>query len=348
MAFYLLIVGALICALLAEKTNRKIFLFILVLSVSLFMGLRDVSVGVDTYSYYNIFSNIQRGIISSNVEIGFSLLVKGIFLITDKIQYVFVVISLITNILIICRLWNLRSNCSFVYMIFLYMILYYPQSDNIIRQFLAMAIVFATSILVEKKRYVMFVLCVLGAMSIHTASVLALSYIPLYIFFAEGVEHNKNIKRLLAILFIIPVAGYFGVMTLNRYRHLMEGVVGGGLGLMNILKLGVLTVFIFSNYRVYRRHHYSLIEQGSENFGAITFICFLGTCSSFLGYYLSTMTRISYYYLLFEIPFIAYVSKNGKNRKFFKFVYIIYVLAYVVINASSGWSGLSFYKMATF
>ena len=73
-----------------------------------------------------------------------------------------------------------------------------------------------------------------------------------------------------------------------------------------------------------------------------------GICFSFLGYYVTTLTRVGLVFMLFEIPFIAKVCKNGENKWFYRGAYGLIFMYFFYVNTVSGWSGLVDYKMVSF
>lgn len=129
-----------------SKTISKIFVVLVIIILSLIAGLRDVSVGIDTHAYI-------RAIISASYtysgelfyryyEIGFGILLKTLVYILKDPHYVILFISIVTNALIIKTLWRYRGDYSFSFSIFLYYTLYYFETFNISRQYLAISIIF--------------------------------------------------------------------------------------------------------------------------------------------------------------------------------------------------------------
>ena len=92
----------------AQKKDSRIYLGLLIFLVSAFVGTRTQNVGVDTGMYYSIFEYLKNGIFSQNVEKGFLIICYCLLKVMDTEQ-ILLLFSLMTNALILIRLWSLRD-----------------------------------------------------------------------------------------------------------------------------------------------------------------------------------------------------------------------------------------------
>lgn len=337
-----------ICAILAEKSNKRIFVWISILLVSGFIGLRDSTIGIDTTSYYSIFHNLQRNIFSFNVEVGFQYIAYVIIFVFKRIEFIFLIIALITNTCIFGRLWTFRINCSYPFMVFLYLILHVPQTANIMRQYMAMAIVFFATYFLEKKELLKYLLLVLIATSIHTISILAIGYVPIYIYGSSVYKMSLKRNFFLVALFFIPV-GIYGMMILYfKYSGYFLMGSNNSIGIMNSGKLLLVLIYILTNAQTFRTTKIEAIKEESVSIGVTLFSYLIGIYFSFLGYYATTLTRVGLVFMLFEIPFMARVCKKGENKWFYRGAYGLILIYFIYVNTVSGWSGLVDYKMVNF
>ena len=250
---YLVFALAMLLAFLAERGNKMSCLVLLILVLSCFVGLRSRSVGIDTDMYYQQFERLSRGIFSPNVEIGFQLICYPLLKIM-KTEHLILLFSLITNCLIMARLWSLREKASFFLMSMLYIFLLYPETANIMRQYLAIAVVFYASIYVEKKRPVVFSLWIVVAIAIHRSALLGLSYYPLY-FWVSHKDLNKKAMLGLSVLIVAPMAV---AIFLQRFSGNLSKYLSGkiGIGLLYPTELAILTLFALLHLPALKRSSY--------------------------------------------------------------------------------------------
>lgn len=354
MIYFVFTMGFLL-ALAAEKKNSFFFVICLIFLLGGFVGLRSRSVGIDTDVYYQILTNVQMGVFSSNVEIGF-LGVCWILLKVFSVEQVILIFSLLTEMLIVCRLWSMRKQHSFSLMTFLFMITYYSETANIMRQYLAIALIFYGTSYLDQKRYFRFLILLIIATSFHYSSIIAILYIPLYAMFSD-VERIKRNKAFLVSLISLPVVvGVGGYVILGKYGDYLSSS-NSSFGWLQPLKLVLACFFclvnygIFNWYRIRKRYlsvnngqYYLTIERepNTKNFNTIALCYIMGVGLTCLGYINSSLYRIGLLFQPFEFPFVASAFKYKHNSYFFKLVYIVLFL-FIAYNNSTSWSGLSEY-----
>ncbi|MBR2009549.1 MAG: EpsG family protein, partial [Peptococcaceae bacterium] len=100
----------------AQKTNKTRYVWLMVLCLSVIAGLRSVNVGIDTKTYNQMFINIAAGNYGDvfGAEKTFVWIVRFLQIIIKSPVYVFLMLSLLTNTLIIFRLWDFRKQTSFL------------------------------------------------------------------------------------------------------------------------------------------------------------------------------------------------------------------------------------------
>lgn len=206
---------------------RKFFLLIAILSLCSISGLRDF-VGTDYELYSTIYyrlatTDISVSLKDYNNDLGFVLLCKLLGFISLDDRIFFIVTSLIINLLFYNSLK--RYATPFELAVFLFITSYhYYTSFNIIRQYLAMAVVFwATKYLISRK-FITFIVFIVLASTFHLSAIIM---IPV----AFIARRSFNISTIL-ILIITTLGAYFGyesiirfgVSSLNveRYKHYID------------------------------------------------------------------------------------------------------------------------------
>ena len=173
--FVLLI--AFILSYWAQKKNKKIYVYIIIILLTIIAGFRGKNCGIDTALYYD---NISNGFPYKWQfrEEGFRLIANFFVNTFNNPQLMFIFCAFFTNYFIFIRLWDFKDEANYSFMCFLYLTIYFTNSMNIMRQYLAVAIIFwATRFLKEKK--VIFLICLLISYFIHRSSLLAIGYIAI-------------------------------------------------------------------------------------------------------------------------------------------------------------------------
>jgi len=136
---------ALITSLFSELSvkvkNKWIRGFCLLLTLfipSFFAGVR-YGIGTDYFAYERIFNNLKCGY-EVRTEFGYNLINYLIAKLGGNIQHVFFVVSLLTILFMYLSLYEYKDKISVGLGIFVFMLLYYQSSYNVVRQFLAVSV----------------------------------------------------------------------------------------------------------------------------------------------------------------------------------------------------------------
>jgi len=319
---------------IAEKKDNKMFLVLAILAAGFLSGFRAGSVGWDTQNYLNIFYNIGRGIWSPNVELSFQYIAKFLLFFWNDPQWVLLVFALATNALIIYRFWTLRKLGSFSFMVLMYLVFYYLSTLNIMRQYLAIAIIFFATAFLDKKKYIPYLLCTVFACLLHTTAILGFALLPVYTLFSM---EDKRLRKRLMILYLslLPVVITAGVFLFLRYRNYLAQS-NNSIGLMMPVRLVVLGLVWFFCVRKTTPGTYT----NRRILPVITACALLGILITFCGYYTTTLSRMGLYFMLFEIPFIAYATQNGKYRIVPQGIYYLLLLYMIFLVLTGNGAGV--------
>lgn len=345
MLYLFILLVSVLFSFIAQNSKHKIisnlFLFLLILILSSLAGLRDISVGIDTWAYIraiNSASNSYSGeLFFTYFEFGFGVLIKILIAILREPHYVILFISLITNTLIIKTLWRYRQNYSFSFSVFLYYTLYYFETFNILRQYLALSIIFWGIKFLYEKKYIKFVIVTLVASSMHGSAIIAITFLPIHFL----VEKKMMLKHKILILFSIIGFLFFSnyIMdliglssTIEKYQTFyIQGGAGKSqnFGLFFILRL---LVIIFS--------FYVLKKNGFKNYKFSKFIILvnlLGTTATMSGYIIPYAGRVGTYAAFFEIILWSQLTQiKSKELKFLLKVFFITLSLYLLYSSLKG------------
>ena len=337
--FYILIFGVSgICMALYEnqrKNIRVVFLFVALILPVLLAAFR-VDVGTDYAAYKGLlewemnqsFLQILREY--KMYETGFKIIVK-IATIPRSMVFVWGILAFIPTFLIFYTLKTQYKNISISVAYMVYLHVFFSASLNIVRQYVAVAIVFWGIKFIFENKFWKYLCVVLVAMTIHRSAFIVL---PFYFMW----DHKKNkmagklkvgvISGVLCIGVVMwtPILSIVMsiVPVLNKYRYLITG--NGGSNRDIFLKLVLLFIGIL---------FYKYYKNKDERMMLFVYALFVSLIMGVTGYHTTFLKRISLYY---EVPMIvlfgylpSFFKSNG--RVLVKFGIYLYALGWFVLMA---------------
>lgn len=204
---YYFIVGALFglyCLLLelfhVEKKLTALLPALILMSV--FIGLRDFSIGTDTLNYVTIYkyipplgdylSNFETGFHGNRMEIGFFILLSVFKSLSISAHLMLVMVSFFSLIVLAYAYKKITPNYYLAIFIYTVSIFFFSLEYNILRQGIATSfVVLALSFLIEKRKLLYFFFIAVAS-SFHVIALLSLLFYPFknfkwqrkYVFFA--------------------------------------------------------------------------------------------------------------------------------------------------------------------
>lgn len=210
---------------------------------------------------------------------------------------------------------------------------------NGMRQFLAAAILFAVFPLVQKRKYIPFILIALLMFTVHRSAIIA---IPLYII-ALGKPFNK--KTIIVLLLCIGAAAFanefLGFMDdslqSTSYNNLVSEFNDDGTNPLRVLVYAVPTIIAFLNRKKLDKNTPEIINI-SINMSVISlglFIISIFTSGIFMG-------RLPIFFSLFNYILLPWELKHFYNEdlhKSLKIAMVVIYFAYYIISMSGAFIG---------
>ena len=339
-----------------SNKNKNIYLILVFFQLFFVSAFRSPEIGVDTSMYYSFFSGLNYlseyhiwNIYFEKGYILFNIIVNFIF---NFNQSIIMITSLIILILITLFIKNNSRNLWLSVYFFITLMFFY-NSINILRQFIAMAIVINSIYFVRKQKLVPFLLLIGLAYSFHTS---ALIFIIVY-FFARM---KFTLKKVLYSIFfaigsffvLFPIIQWV-MLKLPRYSGYTKFFQSYELGniINTLIYASILILSLIVNY--YKKPILNNIgtnlDYKRSNENIFTFIILTATILSFLSIRMSILGRIVDYFSLFSIVFIPNVISCIKDKylrlivTFFimclTFAYNIFIFIY-----RPEWFGVTPYK----
>lgn len=336
MSYVLVVVFLIIAIVLAKKADKyekKKYIYISIIILSLMAGLRGVNVGIDTQYYYEAFTyDFPKS--WQFTEEGFRLISRNLLLVFGNPMVIMIIYAFITNFLIIMRLWDFREKCNFTNMIILYICVYFFSTMNIMRQFIAIAIIFYSTKLLEKRKYLSFAIIVLLTSTIHKTSLLGLLFIVVY-FWDNLTAKNK-------LLLFMPIVGVIAIVMSYVINYEMNHITNyfntdNSWGNFNIpyvyrvLAFGISLwlsgiIKLKKNKKIYGKEKKDRESDKNIEIKIFIKIYFMGLLLASMGMFYTNMTRIGLYYLIYELLYWGYLTKNCKNSKLNWIIILVYAL----------------------
>lgn len=324
----------------AQKTNKTIYVKAIFILLAFISGFRAVSVGIDTVGYVRIFNYLRQNRFDLVYEEeGFKYICYGLLKIGGSNTFVFTVYALIINGFIIARLWDFKNVASFNWMVATYYVSFFFMTLNIMRHFIAIAILFFATRYIERKKYYLFLIFVAIAMLFHTSSIIGVAFV-----FADALQWEYLSKKqkdfLSGMLLFLPCLAVFIPVLIFEYGKYFSKVEVGNVGLMLFVKLAF---FIFSSDKLFKYDHYNKsISQGRnvqkiyryETRAVKTYYC-IGIAITMLGYFYLYMDRVGLLFYLFECVYFGMVVKNSRNKSLIKFI-VFMILTFVLVVSLVG------------
>lgn len=319
------IILAFLISCIAKKTEKKLFLWIIIGVLTIAAGFRGNDVGIDTPNYYSDIVNRFPYHWQFREE-GFRFISNLILSMTKNPQIVFILCAFVTNTLILLRLWDFRNNADFSLEVLLYLLVYYSNTLNIMRQYVAVSIIFYASRYLFKKKYVLFLLSLILASFFHRSALLGI------IMFMIAVWKSLNKKRKKILLF--PFVGFATITTIYVYTYLKVDISSYSLHTISNINLPFfyhILLYLFAWF-VYKKNVYLKVTNKNDIVTPyksildirILIFTLIGIGFESLSMFFAFVGRTGLYFILYEIVFWAFLCKNSKNKIVFTILIMIY------------------------
>lgn len=342
-SFLLLISGI---NLFLNKVVFSYFLFFILLAMACF---RSKELAIDAINYYNYGVILKEKSLSEIFKVDIWI-EKGYLIYTKVIMYmnepylILILSSLITIIGI--HIFIKKNSSNYILSFFLFQgLMFYYDSLNIIRQYLAIVICLMSFNFILERKKGKFYFSILLASFFHKT---ALIFLPLYILYKI-----KLTKKKIKTLVIITIVVYFNLELLfDIFSRILPSYSGYLLGnKYKDFNLGNRIFFIrdcLVFYLLYKKQYY---KNNFEN------ICMWIALMAFsIGLYsikLGILNRVQLYYTIFYIILIPnYISMFSKkeNQKIIKILLLMIIIVYhtSILILRSEWYNVCPYKIFLF
>jgi hypothetical protein len=317
--------------------NTKIFItlsFVILWFVAGFRGdfTSDYKNYADLYDYFNSFDFINIFQMDFSQEIGYVIFSRFIGLFFKDSVFLMIATSFLILFLFYKELIR-DSLCLWLSILLFINVGSYYTSFNIMRQIIAVAIVFGGSKYLYNRKLGKYIIIILIATLFHTT---ALIMLPFY--FILNLKFNqRNItvmfaSAIFAVIFLKPVIQIAVNLGFSRYSNYANGNFTYGMTGLNITSAVVpIAILIFS----FLNHKIIDFEERKNNIwlNAIIFYAFF----SVLGLKIQMLQRFAEFftpYILLIIPLVISKINNKYLRTIYFFIIISLLIAFNYITLS--------------
>lgn len=317
----------------SERTRRPFGLALAVTVLSLLVGLRAYSVGIDTDRYriaVEYFFETRKPYWEVVFSPGYGYFTTGLLSICNSFTFVLLVQSFLTNALFAARFWDFRES-SVTFMMFFFVCSSYFYTFNIMAQYLAVALIFFGTRYLDRHRPALFLLFVAMAVAIHNSAIVALLMLLPTVFFGKSKSVARTFLRICAgCIFTVAVSAAYIYLT-NRYYGYISNISGLSLGYMAFAQT---MVFVFalsvSNISAYARWHWSHDTSTTYRDSRLFYVIYI--LAGMAAYLVEPAGRIAYYFLPFGANVYGSIAKRSsvsKNCFFVTLILTIWMVLYV-------------------
>lgn len=320
-------------------------------ALSLLAGLRGVEVGTDTIYYYSMFEHMLEGHGGYfDSEPIFGLIAKISLLLFDAPQAAFIVVAFLTNGLIIYRLWTMRGSYSFSWAMAVYITLIYPQCFNVMRQWLALSIVFfATVYLKDRKAWRFFLLAIVATL-VHNSAVVSLLFLLIYCHLKVRGKYERVLIYLLMVIMAFVGIWVAASFLLERYAYFFTSRFQISVSYIYLLKVGLFILYVvFANKMTGScepKDDSRRTIGAAPSIGLVELGYGLGLAVSSAGLLFDQLARVGAYFTVLEMLFIAKASNDNYLSILFRLSYsLIMFYNFIIGIALQGLYGITPYSL---
>ena len=321
----------------ADKKNKRIYITFAALVLTLVAGLRAATVGIDTPQYTKYFGLIAEGKLNLvyGLEDSFIFICGLLLKIWNNANFLYTVFALITNLLIFRRLWDFKGQVSLAWSVAVYCGMFYFMTFNIMRQFVAVAIIFYATKYIAQRKYIKFLLFVAIAFLFHKSAILGVLFIACEVFAWKHLSRRQK-RFLLCAAMLVPVAAIILIkIFFSKYLRYLQNIQFN-FGIMLLLKLALFVIVLLIGHLsvsgITKNDKYG---RGEYTLSTVRTYYIVGLAITALGYIFPFADRIGIYFYIFEMVFMGMVAKHAKNQTIIK-VCLIAIYAYVFLGSIFG------------
>lgn len=317
------------CSKIESKSKLRYVVAILIaaLPLSIVAGLRDLSVGTDSYNYAMIFREIYNYsflecVLQTKFEPVFVLYVKTVSVIFgEDVGITFFAAEFISLVVLFFAFLNIKDKLNPCFAFFIYFLTFYHSSLNVIRQGLALSFIAFMLAKLMNKKYIQASIALAVAVGIHLSSIIAV----LFLCAAFLLKNYKylSLKRLFYFYAYLAIFGVFFIgwnyifnlsifASYSKYTG-MDADIGVGVFVIGVLYFAL--PLLLCRKEMFGEYESELIFD----------VALLYVPIAFLGYFAKYAARLNMFPQIAVVLFIAHLLHKTKNKYYRWYLICLYV-----------------------
>lgn len=359
MYYYFILYGFSLMGLIFAQNSKKVLpvvLFLIWLMIVFVVGFRGFEVGVDTESYVGIFNEIYSGnegrFVQERVNFGYYYLNKLVGFFTNSPTVLFIAVASIFSFCILSTIHKFNFNIVISFLIFMGLGLFFYM-HNVLRESLAVAVLFFSIRYFVNKKYLKFLLGCLVALSFHNS---VIGFIPLILVAMLPINATTYfIAWLIGFAnFLKPIGigvlqSAINLTPLAKYSHYLDpssidkkvSSLTVGLGFLSYQIL--FLVILFAYYRCKAKYSYQELI-----FTRLSMISLIFSTMFFQFGYLTRIANYGQPFILLALPIAVSYLFKGNSRLFAYILLSAYLIMLFIKGVLSGASGITPYSNVLF
>lgn len=331
-----------------KKSIKRIFVAMALLLPSCLAGIRDFTIGWDVLLYgkgwferaceYNSLIIFLDKANEYSVGIGYAFINYCVSRVTHNFHVFLFVYQLIQLCIVYYTVKPLKKEISLTFAFFVYFFSYYNLSLNILRQIMAIMIVFFGYRFILNHKPIKFVLTIIVAYTFHNTAIVGLVLYPI-----NWALNNKLLKKLSKTLIVVgsvsaaiayqvllDVFAKFGLLQIERYSHYASDTEVGGRYIRLLYWLIILIAILWKGRKCIAYNSKNLtLEMYMTMSGIFSLMVFMGS---------PWIVRIVYYFDVFQIIFLPMLVQRlpfalGKKKTIGSYFIVgIIIMAFWLFN----------------
>ncbi len=327
------------------KRNKYFSAFMVILALlipSILAGLRDYNIGYDVLLYGNYWFEkacsygSMIGYLNKAREYSVGIGYAAVNFLSSRISHdphvFYFNYELLHMVLLYFGLKPFKDKISIPFAFLVYYFMWYNLSLNILRQSMALIIVFFSYQFVVNKKPVWFALCIFIAMTFHNTAIIG---VILYIISFSLQSRVAKLFKLIVvfasgvvILFykqVFEILASMSIFSTSRYGHYMEDSLAGGRYIRIVFWLFIAALVIWRGRQCNRIWDHSKV---------INFWIIISLVMSLVMFVASsTVIRAAYYFDIIAVISIPFITENlGVREKVLgnKIQYVITIVPIIL------------------
>lgn len=327
-----------------KRNQRALFFFFALMTI--LVAMRHESIGKDTRNYIYFFERFSKvswsQLGNESLELGFTYFNKFVSLFTKEPQVFFVISTIVFVAMIYQTYKRVCVDASLTIVLYVTMSTFVVSFSGI-RQMLAIGIGFLAYECTRNKTPVLFILCVMLAISFHTSAFMLVFMYPLY--------HAKITKKwLLVVIPVLVIVFVFNKQIFSVLGILLESFTGYD---ASITQTGAVTMLLlFVAFAVFAFLIPKDDALDAETIGLRNFLLLSVVLQMFAPLHTIAM-RMNYYYIIF-IPLLLPKIIEARSTRWKQIaivgrhVMVVFFLVYFFFNAYTSESNLNVFPYRFF